>query len=242
VNLFGPRHRPGDVIEVGGVRVELKVNKRARRVSLRVDAPRGMAVAVSPSQRRLNEAVAFARERSSWLAQRIAAGPEPVPFAPGALIPFRGEKARLEAIPGLSAARLVCDEGGLRIVSGGEGAAFSRRVERFLRGEARRAVEARTDTHVRTLGVPPPKVSIADPGSRWGSCTPTRGTIRYSWRLILAPEFVLDYVCAHETAHLVHGDHSQRFWALVRSLIGDEKGPRRWLSNHGQQLHAIGRG
>ncbi len=242
MNLFGQRHRAGDVIDVAGVRVLLKVNRRARRVSVRIDAARGMAVAVAPSERRLSEAVAFARARSDWMGERLAAGPEQVPFAPGAVIPFRGESARLEAVPGASAARLVCDDDGLRIVSGGEGAAFSRRVERFLRAEAKRAVEARTEAHVRSLGVKQPRVSIADPGSRWGSCTPSRGTIRYSWRLIMAPESVLDYVCAHEAAHLVHGDHSPRFWALVRSLVGDEKAPRRWLSNQGMALHAIGRG
>jgi predicted metal-dependent hydrolase len=241
VSLFGPRLRAGDCIDAAGSKVVLKVNRRARRVSLRIDCVRGFAVAVAPSERRLAEAAAFARERAAWIAERLAAGPEPTPFAPGAVIPFRGERARLEAIAGSSAARLVCGDDGVRIVSGGEGAAFSRRIERFLRAEARRAVEARTEAHVRTLGLKPPRVSIADPGSRWGSCTPSRGTIRYSWRLILAPDSVLDYVAAHETAHLVHGDHSQRFWAVVRSLVGDEKAARRWLRTHGSALHAVGR-
>lgn len=243
MSLFGPRHRPGDVIDVAGVQVVLKVNRRARRISVRIDSARRLAVAVSPSERRLNEAVAFARERGAWLAERLAAGPQVVPFAPGAVIPYRGAKVKLEQAPGASAARLICGDDGMRIVSGGEGSAFSRRIERFLRNEARHAVEARTQVHVEALKLgKSPRVSIADPGSRWGSCTPSRGTIRYSWRLIMAPESVLDYVCAHETAHLVHADHSPRFWALVRSLGVDDKAGRRWLNNHGPALHAVGRG
>jgi hypothetical protein len=240
VNLLKPRYVDGDVVEIDGVRVVLKTNARARRVSLRVDAARNRVVAVAPSERRLSEAVAFARERTPWMLERLAARPAGRPFVPGGGVPLRGAVVPLVAVPGAAAARLVEDAAGLRIVSGGTGEAFARRVERLLRAEARRDLEARTEIHVRALGLALPKVALADPKSRWGSCTPSRGTIRYSWRLILAPPWVLDYVAAHEVAHLVHADHSPRFWAVVKSLLGDEKRGRAWLRAHGGELHAVG--
>ncbi len=239
MGIFGHRYKDGDLIEVEGVRVRLKANRRARRVSLRVDAARAEVVATAPSERGLTEAVAFAKSRAGWMVQRLASRPAGVGFAPGRAIPFRGSTLRLEAVPTSAAARL---KDGL-IVSGGEGEAYARRIERLLRTEAKRELSARTEHHARALGLKVPKVSLGDPKSRWGSCTPTRGTIRYSWRLILAPDWVLDYVAAHEVAHLVHADHSPHFWAVVKGLVGeDEKAARRWLRAHGAALHAVGRG
>lgn len=240
MSLLRPKLAHGDVVEIEGVAVRLKVHPRARRVSLRVDA-RGEVVAVAPSIRGLHDALAFARDRADWIAERTAAAPSGVAFAPGSVIPVRGEPTPLTAIPGASAARLLRSPDGLSIVSGGEGPAFSRRVDRLLKSEARRDLEHRTELHVRALGLELPKVALGDPKSRWGSCTPSRGSIRYSWRLILAPAFVLDYVAAHEVAHLVHADHSPRFWGVVRDLLGDEKAGRRWLKAHGRDLHAYGR-
>ncbi|NEX93085.1 SprT family zinc-dependent metalloprotease [Caulobacter sp. 17J65-9] len=240
MSLLKPKLAHGDVVEIEGVPVRLKVHARARRVSLRVDA-RGEVVAIAPNPRRLHDALAFARERVDWITSRAAAAPCGVAFAPGSTVPVRGETARLTAIAGASAARLLRDEAGLNIVSGGEGAAFARRVDRLLKTEARRDLEHRTELHVRALGLDLPKVALGDPKSRWGSCTPARGSIRYSWRLILAPAFVLDYVAAHEVAHLVHADHSPRFWGVVRDLLGDEKAGRNWLKAHGRTLHAYGR-
>lgn len=241
MNLFRPRFNDGDVMEVDGVRVRLKVNRRARRISLRIDAARHEAVAVAPSQRRLAEAASFARERAGWAAERLAAQPPKQAFAPGAYAPLRGQPTLLVQVPNASAARLVVDEGETVIVSGGESDAFARRVENLLRREALKAVTERTAHHCRTLGLRIPRTAIGDPRSRWGSCSPHRGSIRYSWRLILAPEVVLDYVAAHEVAHLVHADHSPRFWAVVKDLVGPRLEGRAWLKANGGELHAIGR-
>lgn len=241
MNLFKPKYANGQVLELAGARLVLKTNARARRVSIRVDGARGEVVAVAPNERRLTEAVDFAFSRADWIAARLKARPRGTPFAPGGAIPLRGEPVRLEASGNAAAARFVRDETGVRIVSGGEGEAFARRVERLLRAEAKRELQARTEVHAAALGLKVPAVGIADPKSRWGSCTPSRGTIRYSWRLIMAPDWVLDYVAAHEVAHLVHADHSPRFWAVVKQLLGDEKAGRRWLRAHGNALHAVGR-
>jgi predicted metal-dependent hydrolase len=133
----------------------------------------------------------------------------------------------------------------------GEGAAFARAIVNALTAEARRTLLERTAVHARALGRPMPAVAIADPRGRWGSCTPPRrrgfgaslavGRVRYSWRLILAPPAVLDYVAAHECAHLIEANHSPRFWAVVRGLIGDPRPHRAWLRANAARLHAIGR-
>jgi predicted metal-dependent hydrolase len=242
VNLFKPKFCNGQVLEVAGARLVLKTNARARRVSLRVDGARGEVIAVAPNERRLSEAVDFAHQRSAWIAERLKARPRGAPFAPGQAIPLRGELIRLEASGDAAAARFARDDEGRKIISGGEGEAFARRIERLLRAEAKKELQVRTDVHVAALGLKHAGVAVADPKSRWGSCTPSRGTIRYSWRLIMAPSWVLDYVAAHEVAHLVHADHSPRFWAVVKGLLGDEKAGRRWLRAHGATLHAVGRG
>ena len=241
MNLFRPRFNDGDVMELDGVRVRLKVNRRARRISLRIDPARGEAVAVAPSQRRLPEAASFARERARWAAERLAAQPAKRPFAPGTYAPLRGVPTLLAAVPNASAARLVVEGGETVIVSGGEGPAFARRVENLLRREALKDLTEATARHARALGLRVPTTAVADPRSRWGSCTPGRGAIRYSWRLVLAPPPVLDYVAAHEVAHLVHADHSPRFWAVVKELVGPRLEGRAWLKAHGGELHAVGR-
>lgn len=239
MNLFRPRYRDGEALELdGGLRLRLSANPRARRISVRIDAARREAVVVAPSERKLADAVAFARSRADWIAERLAAAPQGAGFRPGETVPLRGRPVRLEQAPGAAAARLSGDA----IRAGGDAEGFARRIERFLRAEARRDLEAATARHVATLGLKPPKVSIADPKSRWGSCTPARGTIRYSWRLVLAPPAILDYVAAHEVAHLIHGHHGPEFWDVCERLYPDAKGARRWLKAHGASLHAAGRG
>lgn len=225
----------------GGATLRLSVNPRARRLSVRIDARAGEAVAVAPSERKLAEVVAFARSRAGWIVERLAARPEGSPLAPGAVVPVQGRPTRLVATGGAGAARLTETPDGPVILSGGEGEAFSRRVENLFRRLAREALTARTDHHLRTLGQRPVRLSIVDTHSRWGSCSPHNRSIRYSWRVVLAPPQVLDYLAAHEVAHLVHADHSPAYWAVVQRLVGDHRPFRQWLRDHGAALHAVGR-
>jgi predicted metal-dependent hydrolase len=226
-----------NTIEVAGRPVRLHVNPRARRLTLRVNGATGEVVVTAPSRRGLKEAAEFARRKADWITARLEAMPEGRPFRPGAVIPLRGEPTRLEAAPGRGAARLK--DGA--IVSGGEGEAFARRVANLLRREALADLTARTVIHAAALAVPSPRITLNDPRGRWGSCTPARGTIRYSWRLIAAPPYVLDYLAAHETAHLLEANHGPRFWALVERLFGDPGRARTWLKAQGPGLHALGR-
>lgn len=237
------RLEAGSVLDLDGVPLRLTVNRRARRVSIRIDAARGQAVAVAPSERRLADAVAFARTKTAWIADRLAERPGGSgAYAPGSTVPLEGVDIRLEQTSGSAAARLVDTPSGLAIRSGGEGEAFARRIENLLKRMARERLAHHTGIHCRALNLKPPRVGIGDPKSRWGSCTPGRGSIRYSWRLILAPPEILDYVAAHEVAHLVHADHSPAFWGVVHQLVGDHKPYRAWLRAHGAGLHAVGRG
>ena len=227
--------------EALGVPARLSVNPRARRLSIRIDGRAGEAVLVAPSERKLGDVVAFARDKAGWMRQRLAARPERAPLAPDAVVPVFGRPTRLQAAGGAGAARLVEGPDGPVILSGGDGEAFGRRVENLLKRLARQVLLERTEHHLRTLGQRPVRVSITDARSRWGSCSPHNRTIRYSWRVIMAPPAVADYLAAHEVAHLVHADHSPAYWAVVERLVGDHRPFRRWLREHGAALHAVGR-
>ncbi|WP_372781865.1 M48 family metallopeptidase [Phenylobacterium sp.] len=245
MSLFGRVPADGDRLEVAGAAVTLRVNRRARRVSLRLDRTRREIVATAPTPRRLSEAAAFARERAVWIAERMAELPDATPVHPGMTIQVFGEPVRLEA--GSGRARWTPASGGepARIAAMGEGEGYARAVILMLKKRALAVLTERSETYAAMLGVAPPQVAVADAKGRWGSCRPgLRGgpaSIRYSWRLALAPFAVADYVAAHECAHLLELNHSPRFWAHVRALVGEAKPHRAWLRAEGARLHAFGR-
>ncbi|RZJ43546.1 MAG: M48 family peptidase [Brevundimonas sp.] len=227
--------------EAVGVPARLSVNPRARRLSIRIDGRAGEAVLIAPSERKLGEVVAFARTKSAWMRERLAERPDSTPLEPGATVPLFGQPTRLVAVGGAGAARLIETADGPVIQSGGEGEAYARRVENLFKRLARQVLTERTEHHLRTLGQRPVTLSIADTRSRWGSCSPHNRSIRYSWRVIMAPPAVADYLAAHEVAHLVHADHSPAYWSVVQRLVGDHRPFRKWLREHGAALHAVGR-
>jgi hypothetical protein len=239
------QYRNGQRLPLEDLTARLSVNPRARRLSIRIDARAGEAVLIAPSERKLAEVVAFARTKTGWMRERLAERPRGTPIQPGAVIDLFGKPTRLTATGGAGAARLTEDADGPLIASGGEGEAYARRVENLFRRVARETLQTRTDVHLRTLGQDagrgPVKMSIADPKSRWGSCSPHNRSIRYSWRVIMAPPAVIDYLAAHEVAHLVHADHSPAYWSVVQRLIGDHRPHRKWLRENGPALHAVGR-
>jgi predicted metal-dependent hydrolase len=252
MSLFrAPRYADGDRIEVDGAFVRLKVSGLARRISLRLDAARREVVATAPNPRRLNEAAAFALERRAWIVARIAELPQTAPLSPGDVIEVLGRPCLLQRAPGRTRWRAAHDGQPTALIAPGEGAAYARAVTRALKAEARRVLTERTEVWTGVLDKPMPILAITDARARWGSCRPPRpsgfgaavevGQIRYSWRLVLAPYAVMDYVAAHECAHLIEANHSPRFWAVVHGLVGDHRPHRAWLRANGARLHAFGR-
>lgn len=237
---FGRSFADGDRMEVAGAVVRLRVHARARRVSLRLDRSRREIVATAPSARRLGEAAAFAKSRAAWITARLAELPAAEQVAPGVALQVFGERVLLEA--GQGRARWIAATPGApaRIAAMGEGEGFARAVILVLRKRALQVLTERTAFHAQRLGAPIPKVSVMDAKGRWGSCRP--GSIRYSWRLALAPFDVADYVVAHECAHLLELNHGPRFWAHVAALVDDVPGRRAWLRAEGARLHAFGTG
>lgn len=236
--LFAPRLADGQHIDVDGLTLRLRVNPRSRRVSVRIDAVSGEAVASAPSARRLADALAFARSRRDWLAGRL----ERRAAAPSLQ---HGETISLFGAP----YRLVADGRRPRLADGllrgcGENAVDAQLAARCVRRLALENYRSRAEIHCARLGVKTPTVSLSDPRSRWGSCVVARdgsGWIRISWRLALAPFAVADYVVAHECAHLLEGNHGPKFWAHVRDLIGDPAPHRAWLRREGPALHGFAR-
>ncbi len=245
MTLFRPTPKPDSVIDVAGRPVRLRVNARARRVSLRVDARAREVVATAPSLRKLHDAIAFAHSRAEWIGERLAALPQAVLLRPGLPITVGGEPCRLERAAMRIAPRLIPATAGepIRLLASGDGEAYGRAATRVLKAEALRLLSARTEVHAHALGKPMPGLAIADARGRWGSCRgESQGrtaAIRYSWRLILAPAAVLDYVAAHEAAHLVEANHSPAFWAVVQQLYGDYRPARRWLREQSGGIRAI---
>ncbi len=242
MGLFRASYADGQRIELDGVALRLKVNSRARRISLRIAAD-GEAVAVAPSRARLAEAVRFARERRAWLAARLAALPRPpAPLCADDRLEVFGERWRL--LPDGRRPRLGARElDGLRTLRGcGAGEIDPGLVRRAIRREAAGVFDARARVHCAALGLAAPPIRLIDARTRWGSCTPAQGgrpaSIRLSWRLALAPAAVADYVVAHECAHLIEANHGPRFWAVVERLFGPPKAARAWLRANGAALHA----
>lgn len=203
-------------------------------------AGRGVSVTVPGHARRLKDAQKFVREKHDWILVQLEAMPQAQPFVDGGEILFRGEPYQLYS-PSLRGHPSFDTELGHLIVPAHPDT-LSGRTKRFLIREAREALTNCTHVHANTLGKKVDKISVRDTSSRWGSCVSRKsGThISYSWRLVCAPPFVLDYVAAHECAHLVHADHSKNFWGLCDELVNTVKPAKAWLRKHGDRLHAVG--
>ena len=244
MSMFGRPLADGDRLEVAGAVVRLKVHARARRVSLRLDRTRREVVATAPSLRRLSEAAAFATERAAWITARLAELPQGQVIAPGLTLSLFGAPCVLEAATHPARFYPATDDQPARIAARGEGQAYGRAVVRVLKAQALATLQARTVHYCQELGAKLPTVTVMDARGRWGSCrqglTGRAASIRYSWRLALAPFEVADYVAAHECAHLLEPNHGPRFWGHVKDLVGDERPHRAWLRAHGASLHAFG--
>jgi predicted metal-dependent hydrolase len=223
------------------IAVPARRSARARRMLLRVDPSRGGPELVLPHGAKLEAAEQFAAENIGWLRARLAHLPKRVRFGDGAVVPILGRDHQIRHRPDQRGGvwRIDDPDGSVELHVAGAAEHLARRVTDFLKAEARRTITPQAKTHAAALGRRVGRVTVRDTSSRWGSCS-SRGDLSFSWRLVLAPQPVLDYVVAHEAAHLVEMNHSERFWRLVEELMPDYRRPRQWLKRHGAKLHAYG--
>jgi predicted metal-dependent hydrolase len=250
-----------------GCNVELRRSPRAKRFSLKVSHVERAAILTLPHRGRVEDASAFLSRHAEWLRRQLERLPEPVPFGDGAVIPLRGELHRLKFTSAQRHAGVVtvingglsemphspaaqnspCQTGGASsstlpaICISGDAVHAPRRLSDWLRLEVRRDINRSILKHAKTLSCSPKRIAIRDQATRWGSCS-TSGTLSFSWRLIFAPPFILDYVAAHEVAHLREMNHGPRFWRLVRDAVPSMQTARLWLKTNGAELHRFGTG
>ena len=221
--------------------VRIRRHRQARRYTLRIDAVSREVVLTIPPRGSVKEAREFAQKHGGWIAARLKRLPEAAPFAHGTEVPLRGVPHRIAHRRGARGTVWTeSDQDGNRLLCvAGEAPHVDRRIGDFLKREARTALDAASRRYAAQLGVPIKRISVRDQASRWGSCSNT-GVLSFSWRLILAPPFVLDYLAAHEVAHLHELNHSPRFWRLVAKLDPNAARAKTWLDVHGADLHRYG--
>jgi predicted metal-dependent hydrolase len=221
--------------------VRLRRHRQARRYTLRIQSATREVVLTIPPRGTLKEAREFAQKHGGWIAARFDRLPKAAPFTDGIVVPLRGEAHRIVHRRGVRGTVWTETEaGGERLLCvAGNAPHIDRRIGDFLRREAKRDLEAASLRFANELGVCVKRVAVRDQSSRWGSCS-TTGVLSFSWRLILAPSAVLEYLAAHEVAHLVEMNHSGRFWRLVERLCPEHERAKVWLDVHGTDLHRYG--
>jgi predicted metal-dependent hydrolase len=253
----------GETIEVKirglNIPMVLRRSARARRFSLQVSEARRGAVLTMPLYSSFADADEFLSRHLDWLKERVAGLSEPVPFTHGAIVPLRGFAHALRFAGSLRRRGVVWIEAaedakaapawpegarvGIRrlprLYVTGEEEHAPRRLLDWLKRQAHLDLKTRVELHARRLNLTPTRLFVRDQTTRWGSCS-TSGALSFSWRLVLAPPFVLDYLAAHEVAHLGHMNHGPRFWALVERTMPRHEEARSWLRKHGASLHRYG--
>ena len=211
------------------VEIMLRRSGRARRLSLRVSKLDGRVTMTLPKGIRIAEGKRFAEAKGAWIRAALEERAAPVIVAPGVDLPVEGVLRRV-VVGGGRHARLNAQE--IQVPEGRTGPALLALLKHLARDRLAAAVDRYTAEVGKTAG----RLTLRDTRSRWGSCT-TDGNLMFSWRLILAPPSALDYVAAHEVAHLVHMDHSANFWGLVGEICPNFAEERDWMKREGSGLH-----
>ena len=258
------RLKPGrqETIELNikglGVPILMRRSPRARRFSLQVSEAKRGAVLTVPVYSSFADADAFLSRHLDWLKERLAGLSEPVPFTHGAVIPLRGYAHRIHFagpvrrrgvawidaedsidLPAWPEAAARATKNLPRLCVSGEPEHAPRRLADWLKRQAQHDLKDEVGYQAERMGLSPKRIFVRDQPTRWGSCS-TTGALSFSWRLILAPGFVLEYLVVHEVAHLAHMNHGPRFWKLVEDSMPDYKRAQKWLREHGASLHRYG--
>lgn len=218
-------------------------NDRAKRLTLRIDAGgRGLRITVPPGLGE-GEVERFLDRHQGWLETRLAKLPDRPQVRPGVKIPLRGLPHLIVHEEGKRGTVTVGrdEDGAPVLIVHGERRHLPRRLADFLKREAKRDIEALVAKHTASVGRKAKSVRFKDTTSRWGSCT-SDGSLSFSWRIMMAPPTVIDYLVAHEVAHLKEMNHGPKFWKLCRELCPRTDEARAWLKRNGGALQAIGFG
>lgn len=228
-------------------RVLLRATPTARRITLRVSYSSGAVILTMPRRVALADAVDFAQRHAAWIGARLRRLPEPIPFECGAVIPVRDREHRIfhaaerRGTVWVEMAATSADETVLPMLCvAGDATHVARRIADYLKRAAKQDLDAAVKHYCNVLEIQPRSVTVRDTTSRWGSCS-SSGGLNFSWRLIFAPPFVLDYLAAHEVAHLKHMNHSAKFWALTKRMCAETDRAEAWLNVHGSKLHRYGK-
>ena len=220
-----------------GAPLSIRVSARARRIGLRIDAAGRRVELVLPRGVPASQGLRFLAARREWVAARFRTLHPPLPFAEGAIVPVLGIPHRIRREFDVGAPPVAIVDGEIRVR--GEAEHLARRLRDHLVATARREFTHRARRLAFRIGKSVARVSVRETKSRWGSCS-GRANLSFSWRLIFAPESVVDYVVAHEVAHLSEMNHGPRFWRLVESLSPGSAVPREWLRRHRNRLFSYG--
>jgi predicted metal-dependent hydrolase len=221
--------------------VTVRRHPRARRYTLRVRERDRAVVLTMPPRGNFRQAKDFAERNADWIATRVKRIPDRVPLGHGTEIPLRGVMHRVVHRPRVRGTvwTETGEDGAPLLCVAGRAEHIARRMRDFLKREAKRDLTEATRRHAVALGVEIRKIGVRDTLSRWGSCS-SDGSLSYSWRLVLAPSFVLDYLAAHEVAHCRELNHSARFWRVVDELTPERRRAEAWLKSQGNSLHRYG--
>ncbi len=232
------KSHPERTVEIDGETMPLRIrtSHRARNLLLSVDAADAAINLVLPRGTPIYEGLEFVESRTRWLTGRIRALPKRVPLSAGASIPVLGQPRCICHRPDLRRGVWMEDT---ELNVSGRAEHVERRVADWLRRTAKSEISLRAHDKADLIGRKVNRITVRDTRSRWGSCTEA-GRLSFSWRLVMAPEFVLDYVVAHEVAHLAEMNHSHRFWETVKGLTSDTERAKAWLNAYGQSLHRYG--
>ena len=233
-----------DTLSLHGEQVPLVVrhNPRARRLIVRVNMTTGAVHVTTPNKRNVKAAISFAHSHADWLIEQRKHVALAEPFCDGALVPVRGVQHRIRHVENQRCAveRVEQNDSDMaELHVGGDVSFLPRRVTDWLKQQAKSDLNQCVLTHATKLNVRPSRVTVRDQSSRWGSCSSTRA-LSFSWRLIFAPTDVLDYVAAHEVAHLLHMNHGPHFWRVVETLLPSYAQAVTWLESEGPALHKYG--
>ena len=211
-------------------------NKQARRIILRLDPATDGVRLTLPWYTPEAEALGFLDSQEAWLRRRFAKLPERVPFADGAVIPILGEDHEIRHAPDAKGGVWLADK---TVHVTGRAEHLSRRLNDWLRKEAKLRLTALAHEKAAMLGVSIGRVTVRDTRSRWGSCAHD-GSLNFSWRMLLAPAFVFDFIVAHEVAHIIERNHGPNFHKLVDELTDEANRAEAWLAAFGAGLHRYG--